>query len=327
LAKGGTNDPEAYQLYLKGRYYWDKRTQEGLAKSRGYFQQAIDKDSSYALAYVGLAEYYGVLPEYTPTSPADAIPKMIAAAEHAIAIDESLAEPHALLAAAKDRDWDWAGAEGEYLRAIEHDPHNARARVLYAIHLEFLGKMPEAFDQLHRAIELDPLNLNGLDNLCEAYLYTRQFDQSIAEGKKIVEIDPTFANIHFHLSQAYLYSGQYDSWLEEWQKSVHLNNDPPLDRAQVNATQEEFSRAGFAAAAKRMARVQEEQSRGSYVDPAIIAGSYAIAGDKENAFAWLEKAAAQKSAIFAYTKVDPSYDSVRSDPRFLALLKRMGLPQ
>src|SRR5262249_24118125 len=207
LSKGGTDDPEAYQLYLKGRYYWDKRTPDGLAKSRDYFQQAIDKDPKYALAYVGMAEYHGVLPEYTAIEGKDAVPKMTAAAQHALAIDESLAEPHAMLGAGKDRDWDWSGAESEYRRAIDPDPNNARSRVLYAIHLEFLGRMPEVFEQLHRAIELDPLNLNRLDNLCEAYLYTRQFEQSIAEGKKIVDIDPTFANVHVHVGLAYLFSG------------------------------------------------------------------------------------------------------------------------
>jgi len=327
LTKGGTSDPEAYQLYLKGRYYWDKRTPESLAKSREYFQQAIDKDPGYALAHVGLAEYWGVLPEYTPTPASDAIPKMSASAERALAIDESLAEAHAILAAAKDRDWEWSAAEEEYQRAIALEPNNARSRVLYAIHLEFLGKMPLVLDQLHHAIQLDPLNMNALDNLAEAYLYTRQFDECIVEGKKIVEIDPTFANVHAHLGLAYLFSGKYDLWLDEWRKWVHLNNDPPLDVASLNAVVEEFRRAGGTAAVKRMATAQEQQARTSYIDPALIASNFAISGDKDNAFLWLEKAASERSAFFQYLKVDPSYDPIRSDPRFAALLKRMGLPQ
>ena len=327
LTKGGTSDPEAYQLYLKGRYYWDKRTPDGLAKSHEYFQQAIDKDPGYALAHVGLAEYWGVLPEYTPTPASEAIPKMSAAAERALAIDESLAEAHAILAAAKDRDWKWSAAEEEYQRAIQLDPNNSRARVLYAIHLEFVVKMPQVFDQLHRAIQLDPLNLNALDNLAEAYLYTRQYDECIAEGKKIVEIDPAFANVHAHIALAYLYSGKYDQWLDEWQKFVHLNNDPPADKATLDAMLEEFRRSGGVAAVRRMAKAEEEQSRTAYIDPALIATNYAIAGDKDQAFAWLEKAAAEHSAFFQYIKADPSYDPIRSDPRFAALLKRMGLSQ
>lgn len=325
LTKGGTNDPEAYQLYLKGRYYWDKRTPDSLAKSRDYFQQAIDKDPGYALAYVGMSEYYAVLPEYTPTPAKDAIPKATAAAEHALAIDQSLAEPHAMLAAARDRSWDWAGAEREFQRALELDPRDARSRVLYAIHLEFLNRMPEAFEQLRRAIEFDPLNLNALDNLAEAYLYTRQFDQAIAEGKKIVEIDPTFANVHAHIGMGYLYSGKYEQWMDEWQKWADLNNDPLL-LAPVKAAKEELRSAGSGAALRRMAKIQEEQSRTTYVDPANIAESYGLLGDKENAFAWLEKAASEKSAFINYIKVDPSYDPIRSDPRFTALVKRMGLP-
>ena len=327
LTKGGTSDPDAYQLYLKGRYYWDKRTPDGLAKSHEYFQQAIDKDPGYALAHVGLAEYWGVLPEYTPTPASDAIPKMSAAAEHALAIDDSLAEPHAILAAAKDRNWEWAAAEEEYQRAIQLDPNNARTRVLYAIHLEFVGKLPQVLDQLHRAIQLDPLNLNALDNLAEAYLYTRQYDQCIAEGKKIVEIDPAFANVHAHIGLAYLYSGKYDQWLDEWQKFVHLNNDPPADRAALDAVMEEFRHSGGVAAVRRMAKTQEEQSRTAYIDPALIATNYSIAGDKDKAFLWLDKAAAEHSAFFQYIKADPSYDPIRSDPRFAALLKRMGLSQ
>jgi serine/threonine protein kinase len=325
LTRGGTSDPEAYQLYLKGRYYWDKRTPDALAKSGDYFQQAVAKDPGYALAHVGLAEYWGVLPEYTPTPAKDAVPKMIAAAQRAIAIDDSLAEPHAILAAAKDRDWDWNAAEQEYQRAIALDPNNARSRVLYAIHLEFIGKMPQVFDQLHRAVQLDPLNLNALDNIAEAYLYTHQFDECIAEGKKIVDIDPTFANVHGHIGQAYLFSGRYDQWLAEWQKFVHLNNDPPADKAALDAALEEFRRSGGPAALHRMAKVQEEQFRTTYLDPDLIAGNFAIAGDKENAFVWLEKAAAERSAYFQYLKVDPSLDPIRSDPRFAALLKRMGL--
>ena len=327
LTKGGTSDPEAYQLYLKGRYYWDKRTPDGLAKSHEYFQQAIDKDPGYALAHVGLAEYWGVLPEYTPTPAKDSIPKMSAAAEHALSIDDSLAEAHAMLATAQDRNWQWAAAEEEYHRAIALEPNNARSRVLYAIHLEFVGKMPQVLDQLHRAIQLDPLNLNALDNLAEAYLYTRQYDEAIAEGKKIVEIDPTFANVHAHIGLAYLYSHQYDQWLDEWQKFVHLNNDPPTDKAALAAMMEEFRRSGGVAAVRRMAKAEEEQSRTTYIDPALIATNYAIIGEKDQAFAWLEKAAAERSAFFQYLKVDPSYDSIRSDARFAALLKRMGLPQ
>src|ERR1700690_323017 len=192
LTKGGTNDPEAYSLYLKGRYYWDKRTPEGLAKPQEFFQQAPDKDPNYAQAYVGLAEYYSVLPVYTSARNAETNPLAKAAASRALAIDDSLPEAHATLAAAYDQDFDWDAAEHEYQRALELDPKNARTHVLYSIHLENLGKLDDVAVHLRRAVELDPLNLNGLDNLAESYLYSRQYSEAIEQAKKVIEIDPNY---------------------------------------------------------------------------------------------------------------------------------------
>jgi eukaryotic-like serine/threonine-protein kinase len=325
LSNGGTSDPEAYQLYLKGRYYWDKRTPEALNKSRDYFQQAIEKDPSYALAYVGLAEYYAVLPEYTYTPASEARPKVKAAAARALAIDNTLAEAHSLLAGADDRDWDWAAAEREFQRALELDPNNARTHVLYAIHLEFLGKMDDVFKHLRRAIALDPLNLNGLDNLAEAYIYTGQYAESIEEGKKIVEIDPNFANVHLHLSEAYFLAGKYDLWLEEWQKVATLNNDSE-SLALAEAAKREYPKSGYRGALKRVVALQEEQAKRMYVDPVQIASNYALLGEKDKAFILLEKAYAEKSALIGYLKDFREFDSLRSDPRYADLLKRMGLP-
>jgi serine/threonine protein kinase/Tfp pilus assembly protein PilF len=326
LTKGGTNDPEAYSLYLKGRYYWDKRTPEGLAKSKEYFQQAIEKDPNYAQAYVGLAEYYSVLPVYTSARNSETNPLAKAAASRALALDDSLPEAHATLGAAYDEDWDWAAAEREFQRALELDPKSARTHVLYSIHLENLGKLDEMAVHLRRAIELDPLNLNGLDNLAESYLYTRQYPEAIAEANKVIEIDPNYANAHMHLSQAYLYTGKYDLWLEEWEKGATLNNTPE-DLAMVKAMKVEYARSGLHGALLRSAEYQEEETKRQYVDPALIAMTYAMLGDKDKAFAQLDKAAAQKSVFLTYVKVLPDLDSLRSDPRYAALLRRMGLPQ
>jgi len=326
LTKGGTNDPEAFSLYLKGRYYWDKRTPEGLAKSKEYFQQAIDKDPNYAQAYVGLAEYYSVLPVYTSARNEETNPLAKAAASRALAIDDSLPEAHATLAAAYDEDWDWAAAEREYQRALELDPKNARTHVLYAIHLENMGKLDEMTVHLRRAVELDPLNLNGLDNLAESYLYTRQFPEAIEQAKKVIEIDPNYANAHMHLSEAYLQTGKYDLWLEEWQKAATLNNSQE-DLAMVKAMKAEYAKSGLRGALLRSAEYQEEESKRQYVDPTFIAMTYAMLGDKDKAFAQLDKAEAQKSVFLTYVKVLPDLDSLRSDPRYSALLRRMGLPQ
>jgi TolB-like protein/Tfp pilus assembly protein PilF len=326
LNNGGTSDPEAYQLYLKGRYYWDKRTPEALNKSRDYFQQAIDKDPGYALAYLGLAEYYATLADYTPIPYSETIPKARANAKKALAMDDTLAEAHAVLAGSYFSDWDWAGAEREFQRALELDPNKARTHVLYSIYLEGLGKLDEVLVHLRRAVELDPLNLNGLDNLAEAYIYTRQYSESIEQAKKILEIDPNFANAHFHLAQAYLLTGKYDLWLEEGEKAAKLSKDSDV-LALFESAKREYPKSGYHGALKRMVALEEEQAKRIYIDPAWHAGQYARLGEKDQAFAWLEKAYGEKSGFLHYLKVFPSFDSLRSDPRYADLLKRMGLPQ
>jgi tetratricopeptide (TPR) repeat protein len=157
-AKGGTNDPEAYQLYLKGRFYWEKRKQESLEKARDYFNQAIEKDPNYALAYLGLADYYNVLPDYAPASILDTAPKAISAAEKALAIDDTLAEAHATLASAHQSLWDWSVAERQFRRALELNPNAANAHKLYSLYLSTVGRQEEALSEIKRAAELDPLN-------------------------------------------------------------------------------------------------------------------------------------------------------------------------
>ena len=176
LTNGGTSDPEAYQFYLKGRYYWDKRTPDALNKSRDYFHQAIDKDPNYALAYVGLAEYYNVVGDYAPVPSSETIPKSKSNAKKALAIDDTLAEAHAVLAVASDSDWDWATAEHEFERALELNSSNSRTHVLYGFHLEWLGKLGQALTHYQRAVELEPLNMNALDNLAGAYFSSKQYD-------------------------------------------------------------------------------------------------------------------------------------------------------
>jgi eukaryotic-like serine/threonine-protein kinase len=325
MAKGGTNDPEAYESYLKGRHYWDKRTPEALAKSKQYFQEAIDKDPNYALAYVGLAAYYGVLPEYTYTPSKDAEPQARAATQRALAIDDSLPEAHAMLAASHARDREWAAAESEFQRALALDPNAARTHVLYGIFLEWVGKLDEVHSHFQRAVELDPLNMNALDNDAELYIYTKQYAQTIEAGKKIIELDPTYANIHIHLSQAYYSMGKYDLWLDEWEKASMMNNDQE-DLAVVRAVKQEYAKSGIPAALKRYAELQDEEAKRIYIDPSLLAGNHAAAGDKDKAFALLETALNEKSDFLNYVTLSPFFDSLRSDPRYAPFLKRMNLP-
>jgi serine/threonine protein kinase len=215
LTKDGTNDPEAYQLYLKGRYYWDKRTPESLAKAKDYFQQAIDKDPNYVLAYVGMAEYYYVLPDYTYTSIKESTPKLKAAATRALAIDDGQPEARAMLAGAYDNDWEWAAAAREYERALQLDANNSRTHVLYGLHFITLGNIDEAIAHYQRAVQLDPLNLNAMTNVGATYLSARRYDQSIAQLNKVLEIDPNYAGAHQFLSLVYEAQGKYDLWLDE----------------------------------------------------------------------------------------------------------------
>jgi serine/threonine protein kinase/Tfp pilus assembly protein PilF len=326
LSRGTTSDPEAYQLYLKGRYYWDKRTPDSLNKARDYFQQAVEKDPNYALAYVGLAEYFGVLADYTYTPIKETIPKMKINATRALAIDDTQPEAHALLALAYDEEWEWAAATRQFERALELNPNSARIHVLYGLHFLELGRMDEAFVHLRRALELDPLNLNVNDNLAAAYMLSRQYSQAIEQWNKTLEIDSSFASAHSGLSIAYLVTGKYALWLEEWEKAAKLANDSE-DLSLVGAVNREYAKSGFRGAMKRLVALREEQVKRIYIDPAVIAGDYALLEEKDQAFAWLEKAYAEKSDFLISLKLWPTFDSLRSDPRYADLLKRMGLPQ
>ncbi|GAC1678063.1 MAG: hypothetical protein PVS2B2_14920 [Candidatus Acidiferrum sp.] len=326
LSNGGTSDPEAYQLYLKGRYYWDKRTPEALNKGRDYFLQAVEKDPSYALAYVGLAEYYSVIAEYTYIPSSETNPKSKTYAMRALAIDDTQAEAHALLASEYDTEWEWAAAEREFERALELDPNLSRTHVLYGFHFDYLGNREKAFTQMRRAVELEPLNLNANENLAFEYSFSKKYDQAIEQEKKTQEIDPSYAKSHLNLAEDYCLSGKYELWLQEWEIGANLNKDAE-DMAIVKAVKKEYAKSGFHGAMKRFVLLLEEQSKRIYVDPAWIAANYAFLGEREQAFGWLEKAYKEKSDFLLSIKSFPLFDSLRSDPRYANLLKRMGLPQ
>jgi len=326
LSKGGTNDSEAYDLYLKGRYYWDKRTPEALEKAKSYFQQAVERDPGYALAYLGLAEYYGVVSDYAPIPAKEAIPKSELYAKKALAIDNTLAEAHAALGIDYDGDFDWSAAGREYQRALELNPNLSRTHVLYGLHFSYLGNDDQAILHFKRAVELDPLNLNATQNLATEYLAIKQTEQAIALEKKNLETDPSYAKSHSNLSIYYRIAGKYDLWLQEWEKAARLNNDSN-DIARVAAAKREYPKSGYLGAMKKAVALDEEQAKRTYVDPAFIAADYAVIGDKDRAFVWLEKAYAEKSSFLPNIKSVRDFDILHSDPRYADLLKRMGLPQ
>jgi Tfp pilus assembly protein PilF len=297
-----------------------------LAKAKDYFQQAIDKDPNYAFAHVGMAEYYYVLPDYTYTPIKESNPKLKAAATRALAIDDGQPEAHALLAGAYDSDWEWAAAVQEYERALQLDPNNSRTHVLYGLHFVALGNLDEALAHYQKAVQLDPLNLNAMTNVGATYVGTRRYDQAIAQLNKLLEIDPNYATAHAVLAEVYEAQGKYDLWLDESEKAATLAKDAD-QLALLKAARLEYARAGYRAATKRVAEVYEEQSKRVYIDPVSIAIAYATLDDKDKAFFWLEKAFAEKSDLIRILKTRPSFDSLRSDPRYADLLRRMNIPQ
>jgi serine/threonine protein kinase/Tfp pilus assembly protein PilF len=324
VAKGGTNDPEAYQLYLKGRYYWSKRTPEALQKSKEYFDQAIQKDPNYAQAYVGLADYYNVVADYSPVPESEAAAGARAAAEKAVSIDDSLAEAHNALAASYWARLEFANAEKEFRRALELNPNYANAHHWYGQFLSWDARPTEGIPHLRRAVELDPLNMQYNTNLGQVLGMARQYDAAVEQLKKTLEMDPNYAQAVAQLSREYFEMGKYDLWLEAWKKSVILFQRPD-ESAIAEEVSRVYSKSGLKPALLREIELRKELAKHRYVDPTDIAYDYAALGDKEQTFAWLDKAAAEKSGGLEVIKVIPALDPWHADPRYLNLLKRIGL--
>jgi eukaryotic-like serine/threonine-protein kinase len=324
VAKGGTSDPEAYQLYLKGRYYWEKRTPETLDKARDYFNQAIEKDPNYALAYVGLADYYDVASEYSPVPSSEMLPKARAAAQKALALDDSLTEAHAVLADGYSTQWEWSAAEREFKRALELNPNSANTHKLYWLYLSSQGRHQEALAEIRNALRLDPLNLKYNENLGQEYEIGGEYDLAMQEFKKVVEMDPSFASVHGDLASVYLDTGKYDLWIQEAETEYNLSHQPEYETV-IKEVGKVYSQSGIEAALREWAKQMVELSKRRYEDPGRIGFIYAKAGDKDQAFAWLEKSLQEKSDASQYLKTSHMADPLRSDPRYEEMIKRMGL--
>jgi eukaryotic-like serine/threonine-protein kinase len=327
LAKHYTENNEAYQLYLRGRFYWNKRSEVGMQKSLEYFQQAIEKDPNFALAYSGMADAYDLLGAQDAAGgmpPNEAMPKAKAAALKALEIDDTLAEPHVSLAHVKYYyDRDWAVAEREYERAIELNPNYPTAHHWYAVFLMSAGRFDEALAQIRRAQELDPLSLPINMTLGWVLLNARQYDQSVEQLRKTLEMDPNFILAHHRLGLVYEQKGQYDEAIAEFRQVLNLSAGRPVG---ITALAHVYALSGKRAEAQKTLAELQEISKQRYVAPASIAIIYAALGDKDQAFAWLEKADKARDVMLARLKVDPRFDSLRSDPRFADLLRRIGIP-
>ena len=273
-----------------------------------------------------MADYYYVLSDYAPVSAAEEGPNARASAEKALAIDNTLAHAHAVLAGAHQNLWEWDASEQEFRRALELDPNDGTAHGWYGLFLSYLGRNDDALLHFKRALEIDPLNLTYNTNLATAYASARQYDLALDQYKKTIEMDPSYASAHDNLCQTYFDMGKYDLWLEEWKKAETLYPDAE-ELAIADEAARVYAKSGARDAIKRVAELREQLAQRRYVDRTWIAYLYAAIGDKDQAFQWLDKAYSQKAEGLQLIKSIRSMDALRPDPRYAELLKRMGLPQ
>ncbi len=315
--------PEAYEAYLKGRYYWNKRTGESMQKAEQYFEQAIDNDPTYAAAYSGLADCNSGLTWHGFKSPAEALPKAYAAARKALEINPESAEAHASLGLAMSHRWDWTGAEAEFRRALQLDPQYANAHHWYGDYLSIRGRHDEALAEAKHALELDPLNLMISTWVGLRYYMARDYSRAIDQNRNSVELDPNFAAAHLLLGEDYLGAGLHSEAVNELKKAANLSGDSPLYTAQVAVA---LAVAGRNGDALRIAHELETISSKRYVSPYGLAQIYAASNKKEDTFKWLQAAYEDHAVWMGYLAVDPIFDRYRSDERFKDLLRRVGLP-
>ncbi|MGO9066696.1 MAG: protein kinase domain-containing protein [Myxococcaceae bacterium] len=327
VTKQGTQNPEAYELYLRGRYSWNKRTAADFETAISYFNQAIAKDPGYALAYSGLADAYSLLSLYGGT-PSENIPKSNAAARKALELDATLARPHAVLGHNEMvYDWDFAGGEAEFKKALELDPNDATAHQWYGWNIGMIGgREQDALAEASRARQLDPLSpvMNTFVGLIQTM--ARQYDEAIAICKKVANENATFAVAHSCLAKAYWGKHMYAQVIEEWKAFGQLSGDRN-DSDFASAVEQGFRSAGWKGALTRGIEAQQAQRKTGYSSAYHIAAMYADSGDKDQAFRWLNTAYKERDGWLVGLKTDFSLDPIRSDPRFAELVRKVGLPQ
>ena len=323
LTKRHTDDTEAYQLYLKGRFYWNKYSEEGYMKSIEFFKQAVEKDPNYALAYSGLADSYSLLGEVSFLPPKEVFPLARAHAEKALKLDETLSEAHLSLGIVKlFYDWDVPSAEKELLRAKELDPHNVQVYHFNGHRLEFQSRFEEAIAEFKRGIELDPTNLIINTELANAYYFARQFDAAITQCRKTLELDPNFGTAAIWLAQAYEQKGMYQDALTALNKVRAIAGTWPFFIAEVGCSE---AGLGNRAEAEKIIKGLQDQMAREYVDPSLIAYIYIVLGDKDQAFFWLEKGYEERGGNMPWMKIEPKFDPLRQDPRLADLQRRIGI--
>ena len=334
LAKARSVDPEAYDLYLRGRYYWNQRTPGGIKESIGYFQQAIAKDPDFALAYAGLADAYNLANIIAGYPAKDSLPAARTAATRAIALDPFLADPHAALGMVKSHyEFDFPGAEKEFLRAIELNPNSAYAHLFYGnCYLLPVGRTQDAIAENRKALELDPLSLPINNFMGITYAYAGDYEKSYKQFQHTIEMDPTFPLAHLYLSGVLQFMGRYRESIQEFEKSRLLSgSDPDAAGREAADRLQAFNEGGEKgfwqhALARMLQPPQGTQPQSDLAGDLAVA--YAMAGDKDNAFEWLNKVYEEREGrSITLLKCDPYFKRLRGDPRYVALLHKLGLPE
>src|SRR6185436_9743922 len=320
-----TADPEAYQAYLKGRYYWNRRTAENLKKAIEQFKTATGRDANYALAYAGLADCYAVLHEYAGAPTAETVPQAKAFAERALSLDGQLAEPHATLGSINESLWQWTEAEKEFKTAIELNPNYPTTYHWYSIFLKNFGRNDEAAAMIKRANELDPLSSVISVNVSREYLELQHnYEASVQNTLKIIEIDPNFAPAYEYLGLAYLKLGRNAEAVAALEKAAELTNRAGIVLSDLGNV---YAATGKRAEAIAVIKELEEKFARKEANGQFVAAVYAGLGDKDKAFEWLEKDFQIRNGKLGEIRWTFSLQSLRDDPRFKDLLRRMGLPE
>lgn len=317
-------NPEAYVSYLKGRYFWNKRTADSLKVALAYFNQAIDEDPKYAQAYSGLADTYALLGDwqYAVMTPKEALPKAKAAAIKALELDSTLGEAHNSLAFCLDGfDWDLDSAGKEFRRAIELNPGYATAHHWYAWHLSLLGRYEEAIAEMRKAENLDPLSLVINADLAELLVLAHSYDESIQQSRKTIEMDPNFGLAHNHLAQAYLQKHRNEEAVVELQKAVQLSGGSATCIANLARA---YVASGKRGEAEKLLNDLKKRSNPSHSFASEIAVIYVALGDPDQAITWLKRGYQERFNPGVLLR--PGFDPLRSDPRFQDLMRRIGLP-
>jgi eukaryotic-like serine/threonine-protein kinase len=324
LAEHETENPDAYRLYLQGLFYWNKWTEEGFRKAINYFNQAVDKDPNYALAHAGLADTYNFLGQSGYDAPSKVWQNAKTAAMQAVQLDDQLPEAHIALALVRaDYDWDWAGAESEFKKAIQLNANSATAHQWYADFLIRMGRFEQGKLELKKAQELDPLSLLINTSIGRQLYFARKYDAAVQQFQKTLEMDPKFVPAQHALEAAYAQSGMYKEAVAERQQVLTLSGNPDL----AAAVGEEFRSSGYPGVLRSWLEGLQEVSKRGYVSSYNMSEIYARLEQKQEALASLERAYSERDSNLTHIKVEPAFDSIRSDPRFQELLRRLAIPQ